>query len=249
VGSWITEVVQLPTITDNTIVNGSTVPMLFRYLDESTESRVSAAQVESVLTGLNASNYAYVLDESGNVDTYARSVDFDGNSGTQNGNAQGFYAVNRIGTLNLGQDSTGDAVFGGKRIDMNSGDTIVVKTGPGVVYETIVANGLTVRATAGSDGLMLKLGTELPDGTAVAVSTLTLDDYAAGLGAGVDVDGNGLNNTIIGNSGANHWKVKAARTPWMGPAATTGSTAARATTSSMGVAATTFSTVLSGPTR
>ncbi|HEY8382635.1 MAG TPA: NosD domain-containing protein [Microvirga sp.] len=197
-GSWLNESVQLPTITGNSIADGS-VPVLLRWLDQDASLAPTAAQLAAAVDGLAGvgGKYAYVLNGDGQVDLMTRAIDFDGNPATANGQAHSFYVTNTISTLNLGQDNVDDSVFyGQKRIDMQAGDTIVVQTGAGAVNETIVVNGLKVRATQNSADLNLTLGAE--------VASVALEDYAAGQGANVDVTGNALANTIRGNSGANH---------------------------------------------
>ena len=71
------------------------------------------------------------------------------------------------------------------------------------LHSVIDVDCLNVQANADSAHLTLTLGTALPDGTPVAVQSLTLLDYAAGQGANVNVVGNDLGDAIVGNHGDN----------------------------------------------
>jgi T1SS-143 domain-containing protein len=193
---WMVEAVQLPTVSGNSIADNS-VPILFRIWEENPAYLPTAAQVATIVTGLTAASnsFAYLLNGAA-IDTFER-LSLNGVD-----TSPFFLVTNSIATLNLAQDTTGDAVFGGKRVDMAAGDTIVVQS-VGTTDETIVVDGLKVLASASSTDLNLMLGTMLPDGTPSVVQSLTLLDYASGLGADVDVTGNALANVITGNSGAN----------------------------------------------
>ena len=113
--------------------------------------------------------------------------------------------ANSIDTLNLALDTTADPVFTGQRQYIHAGDTLMVQSGPGTTNSQIMVDGLTVLANANSPDLNLTLAEILADGSAIpgGVHGLTLADYAAGLGANVDVGGNSLDNAITGNSGGN----------------------------------------------
>jgi hypothetical protein len=193
---WMVEAVQLPTVSGNSIADNS-VPILFRIWEENPAYLPTAAQVATIVAGLTAASnsFAYLLNGAA-IDTFER-LSLNGVD-----TSPFFLVTNSIATLNLAQDTTGDAVFGGKRVDMAAGDTIVVQS-VGTTDETIVVDGLKVLASASSTDLNLMLGTTLPDGTPSVVQSLTLLDYASGLGADVDVTGNALANVITGNSGAN----------------------------------------------
>ena len=89
---------------------------------------------------------------------------------------------------------------------IHAGDTIIVQSGAGgPVDSQIMVDNLKVQATANSADLDLTMATTFANGSPIpgGVNTLTLADYAPGLGANVDVTGNALANTITGNSGAN----------------------------------------------
>lgn len=194
---WLLESNQTPTITGNSFGDNS-APFILRGLDNNLANLPSASQVQAILdaNGDADTTYAYVVDSvTGELVPAIR----DFGSGPVN-----FIAVtNTIDTLNLGLDATPDAVFGGQRVLINSGDTIIVQTGAAESNQTIAVDDVQVKALAGSEDLNLTLATTLPDGTPTTVSKVTLLDYAAGQGADVDVTGNGLANTIIGNSGDN----------------------------------------------
>lgn len=194
---WLLESNQTPTITGNSFGDNST-PFLLRGLDNSLANLPSATQVQEFLdaNGDADTTYAYVVDsDTGELVPAIR----DFGAGPVN-----FIAVtNTIDTLNLGLDATPDAVFGGQRVMINTGDTIIVKTGDAPSNQTIAVDDVQVKALAGSDDLSLTLASTLPDGSPTTVNKVTLVDYAPGQGANVDVTGNGLDNTIIGNSGDN----------------------------------------------
>ena len=189
---WQTESAQVPTISGNS--SDGSVPFLFRMTDAILADFPTAAQLAAMVdqnTGPDDS-YAYLLTAGGQLQTHQ-----------DNSGAYRFYVVNSIDTLNLGVDSTPDKVYGGQRIDMPAGDKLIVQSGDGTVNSKIVADGLTVIASKDSDDLNLTLADKLPDGTPVAVHSITLGDYSTGHGANVDVIGNALNNVIVGNSGNN----------------------------------------------
>ena len=75
----------------------------------------------------------------------------------------------------------------------------------GAVTSAVMVDNLTIKATQHSVDLNLTLATTFADGSPISggVNTVTLADYASGLGANVDVTGNTLGNTITGNSGNN----------------------------------------------
>ena len=189
---WQTESAQVPTISGNS--SDGSVPFLFRMTDAILADFPTAAQLAAMVdqnTGPDDS-YAYLLTAGGQLQTHQ-----------DNSGAYRFYVANSIDTLNLGVDSTPDKVYGGQRIDMPAGDKLIVQSGDGTVNSKIVADGLTVIASKDSDDLNLTLADKLPDGTPVAVHSITLGDYSTGHGANVDVIGNALNNVIVGNSGNN----------------------------------------------
>ncbi len=98
-------------------------------------------------------------------------------------------------------------MFGGQRAYILSGDTVVVQSGDiGTLSSAVMVDNLTIKASQHSTDLNLTLATTFADGSAIAggVMQVTLADYATGLGANVDVTGNGLGNTITGNSGNNN---------------------------------------------
>ena len=196
---WLLESTQSPTFTGNTLGDNST-PFILRGSDNNESHLPSAAQVADYLANNTDADttYAYALKNDGALDTALRN---DGS-----GDYHSFAVTNSIDTMNLALDTTGDAVFGSTpRQYMHSGDTLVVQSGSGAVDSAIMVDDLHVRATASSADLNLTLATTHADGSAIpgGVHTVTLDDYAAGQGANVDVTGNALDNTITGNSGDN----------------------------------------------
>jgi len=195
---WQPYTAELPTISGNTQADNS-VPFLFRMTEANPALFPSAEQVADIVAHNTSANttYAYLLNSLNEVDTAPQDYGA--------GPFQRFYLANSIETLNLGADTTSDAIYSGQRIHMDAGDQLIVQSGAGSVNSTIVADGLTVIASANSVDLNLTLGTAMPDGTPVAVQSLTLGDYDAvnHLGANVDVTGNNLDNAIIGNSGVN----------------------------------------------
>ena len=197
--AWLLEPTQTPTISGNTLGDNS-VPFILRGSDNDAANLPSAAQVAAILAanGDNDTHFAYVLTSGGDLATALR------NDGA--GDFHSFAVTNTIDTLNLALDNTGDAVFGGRREYIHTGDTVVVQSGDtGTLDSQIMVDGLTVQATAHSADLNLTLADTFADGSAIpgGVSSLTLGDYAPGLGANVDVTGNGLADTLTGNSGAN----------------------------------------------
>jgi Ca2+-binding RTX toxin-like protein len=196
---WLLEPTQTPTISGNSFGDNST-PFLMRGSDNSTANLPSASQVADILSHNGDANthFAYALTSGGQLDTATR------NDGA--GDYHSFAVTNTIDTLNLALDNTPDAVFGGARDYIHSGDTLVVQSGDtGSMTSKIMVDGLTVQATAHSADLNLTLADNFADGSPIAggVHSLTLGDYAAGQGANADVTGNGLANTIVGNSGNN----------------------------------------------
>jgi Ca2+-binding RTX toxin-like protein len=139
--------------------------------------------------------YVYVLKANGDPRLVFQS--------TIDGDFYRLLVASKLSILNFGLDSTPDNVFGGPRVGILEGDTIVISSPNGQDDQQILVDQLLVKATSTTTDLNLTLGTELPDGTPVSVQSVTLLDYATGLGANVDVKGNGLDNTIVGNSGDN----------------------------------------------
>ena len=196
---WLLESTEFPTISGNTFANNTT-PFLFRGSDADEANFPTAAQVAAVLAanGDNNLSYAYALEPNGHL----RAADRDDG----NGPYHSFAVTNTLDTLNLALDTTPDNVFGGQRLYILAGDTVVVQSGDiGTVSSAVMVDNLTIKATQHSTDLNLTLATTFADGSAIAggVVQVTLADYATGLGANVDVTGNGLGNTITGNSGNN----------------------------------------------
>jgi Ca2+-binding RTX toxin-like protein len=183
---WQPDPAQVPTITADTRIDNS-APFIFRMTEENSALFPSAGQVATILANNTDANtsYAYVLNPDGTLHLVDR------NSGA--GDYKSLYVANNIETLNLGL-SAPNAVYGGFRDTMVSGDTIMVQSA-GHTVDDIVVDNLTIDATASSSDLNLTLGN--------GVTSLTLADYASGQGANVNVTGNGLNDTITGNSGNN----------------------------------------------
>ena len=195
---WQVEAAQVPTISGNAVGNG-TVPFIFRMTDATASDFPTGAQIAQIVAGDTGPNdtYAYLLNSSGAPDLYQDNIG--------SGPFYRYYVANSIDTLDLGVDTTADNVYGGQRVAMNSGDTLFVQSGSGAVNSQIVADGLTVEASAHSSNLTLTLATQYADGTTISggVHTLTLADYAAGHGANITVTGNNLGDTVTGNSGNN----------------------------------------------
>ena len=197
---WLLEPTQTPTITGNTVAN-NTVPFILRGSDNSAANLPTAAQIAVILANNFDANvsYAYVVDSTtGDLVLASRN---DGG-----GPYRSFAVTNTIDTLNLALDNTGDACSATPRDYIHAGDTIVVQSGAvRPVDSQIMVDNLKVRATANSADLDLTMATTFANGSPIpgGVNTLTLTDYAPGLGANVDVTGNALANTITGNSGAN----------------------------------------------
>jgi hypothetical protein len=187
---------QVPTISGNTRSDNS-APFIFRMTEESAALFPSLAELKAIVANNTDANstYAYVIDK----DTGEAKL-------VQSGGINRLLVANGIDTLNAFLDETADAVAGGKRLTMETGDTLVVQSGAAAVDSQIMVDDLTILATADSADLNLTLATELADGTDIAgggVQRVTLADHSTGQGADVDVTGNDLANTIIGNSGAN----------------------------------------------
>jgi hypothetical protein len=195
---WQLEPAQVPTISGNH--SDGSVPFIFRMTDNILADFPTAAQIAEIAANNTGptDTYAYLLTPDGQLQTYHQPIGGD--------TVDRYYVANSIDTLNLGADSTPDNIYGGKRIDMQPGDQLIVQSGAGTVNSAIMADNLTVKATEHSTDLNLTLGTQLADGSPIAgggVHVVTLADYAPGLGANVDVTGNALDNSIIGNSGNN----------------------------------------------
>ncbi len=200
---WLLEPTQLPSISGNDFGDNST-PFILRGSEDDAGKIPTAAEVKDIVdnNGDENTQYAYVTTSGGDLRT------------ADTGGTHKFVVTNTIDTLNLALDTTTyfdsgstDQVFPEQRIYMQSGDTVHVQSGEaGPVNSQIMVDGLTVTASSHSSDLNLTLATEFADGSAIAdggVHDVTLGDYAAGLGADVDVTGNTLDNVIIGNSGAN----------------------------------------------
>ena len=189
---------QTPTIQGNTF-GDNTSPLLLSGSDDHAANVPSGAliQLELAANGDATTSWAYALTAAGGVDTAARDDGF--------GPYQSWAVANSIDTLNLGLDTTADPVFAGQRQYIHAGDTLMVQSGPATTNSQIMVDGLTVLANANSIDLNLTLAETLADGSAIpgGVHSLALADYAAGLGANVDVTGNSLDNLITGDSGSN----------------------------------------------
>ena len=197
---WLLEPTQTPTITGNTFAN-NTVPFILRGSDNSAANLPTAAQIAVILANNFDANvsYAYVVDSTTGALVLATRDD-------GGGPYHSFAVTNTIDTLNLALDNTADNVFGGQRDYIHAGDTIIVQSGAGAaVNSQIMVDNLKIQATANSADLDLTMATNFANGSPIpgGVNTLTLTDYAPGLGANVDVTGNALANTITGNSGSN----------------------------------------------
>ena len=200
---WQPDAAQVPTISGNTRDDNSS-PFIVRMSEANTGLFPTPAQIAAIVaSNTNASStYAYVLTSAGNLRFNERHLGGPGDPATF------VYAVaNGIHTFNLGLDSTADAVFSGQRVFMQEGDHVFVQSGAGAVNDDILVDDLTVTASANSADLNLTLGSQYLDGSDIPgpaeVNRVILGDYAAGLGADVDVTGNEEDNQIVGNSGAN----------------------------------------------
>ena len=196
--AWLLESVQSPTFTGNTL-GDNTTPFLLRGSDNSEANLPTAAQIAAYLVSNTTAgtSYAYALKADGSLDTAARN---DGS-----GVYHSYAVTNTIDTMDLAFDATGDAVFGAApRQYAHAGDTLVVQS-VGTTNSSIMVDNLHIAETATSTDLNLTLASSLADGGAIAggVHSITINDYASGLGANVDVTGNELDNTITGNSGDN----------------------------------------------
>jgi T1SS-143 domain-containing protein len=194
---WQQYPAEVPAISGNTSSNS--VPFLFRMTEANPALFPSAAEVADIVAHNTTatSTYAYVLNSLNGLETFTQNPGPD--------EFHRFYVANSIDTLNLGVDATPDSLYGGQRITMVAGDQLIVQSGAAAVNSTIVADGLTVIASANSADLNLTLGISLPDTTPVTVRSITLGDYDTvnHLGANVDVTGNNQGDTIVGNSGNN----------------------------------------------
>jgi Ca2+-binding RTX toxin-like protein len=197
--AWLNETVQPPTFTGNTFGDNST-PFILRGSDANPAYLPSASLIASYLANNGDANTTYAYGLTGGA--LATALRNDGA-----GDYHSYAVTNTLDTLELALDHTADAVFGSTpREYIASGDTVVIQSGAsGTVNSQVMVDGLTIQATANSADLNLTLADTFADGTDIPVDvhSITLADYAPGLGANVDVTGNGLANTIIGNSGAN----------------------------------------------
>ena len=197
---WLLAPNDIPTISGNTVANNTT-PFLLRGSDQDPANLPTAAEIATILAanGDGDTTYAYVLDGSGDL----RLADRNDGSGPYHS----FAVTNTLDTLNLALDITPDQVFGGQRNYLQTGDTVVIQSGDaGPVNSSVMVDNLTIKAMQHSADLNLTLATEFADGSSIAdggVKQVTLADYASGLGANVDVTGNGLDNVITGDSGNN----------------------------------------------
>jgi T1SS-143 domain-containing protein len=181
---------QIPTIDGNTR-NDNSAPFIFRMTESNAALFPTASQLATIIadnTDVNTS-YAYVLNADGTPHLIDRNIG--------SGPFEELTVANGIGTLDAGFEP-GNLIFGDLRNTMASGDTVIVQS-VGHTVSDIVVDNLTIQATASSADLNLTL-----DNTgAFTVKTVTLADYATGLGANVNVTGNDQGDTITGNSGNN----------------------------------------------
>lgn len=166
--AWRLADVALPIVSGNTFAPDYTGDRLLYARGDDIGLLPDTAYIEDFIADNSVGNHAYVTD----VDGELRYVDV----GTTNG-----FALHK---------SAGNA-----SADAETGDTLIVQSGSDASLQTIVTDGLVVRAESGSADLNLVLGS--------GVSDVTLADYDPGLGADVDVTGNGEDNIITGNSGDN----------------------------------------------
>ena len=194
---WLLESTQVPTIIGNQF-GDNTTPFLLRGSDISAGNLPTSTEVAAFLTanGNPDTTYAYVEKPNGDLELAAR--DFG------SGPFFSFAVTNTIDTLELALEPAGDnTIFSGQSAYLQSGDTVIIQSGPNAVSSAIDVDGLLVQANQDSAALTLTLATALPDGTPVTVQSLSLLDYAAGQGANVNVVGNDLGDTIFGNHGDN----------------------------------------------
>ena len=160
-------------------------------------SYTSAATGGALFLVWDSSSSPYLPDATYVADYIANNI-----ANNPNGEQDYAYALKSDGSLDYSTQGgtsyyfiyvgTGEATAAGAA---NPGDTIVVQSDGDTSVQTIGTNDLTIDALAGSNGLNLLLGS--------GVTEITLADYAHGLGANVNVTGNGEGDTIIGNSGNN----------------------------------------------
>ena len=190
---WLLESNALPRIFGNQFGDNST-PFLLRGSDISAANLPNASQIGEILqaNGNADTTYAYVLKPNGDLELASRNF----------GAFFSFAVANTIDTLELAlEPAGGNTVFPDQRFYVLPGDTVVIQSGPNALNSTIDVDGLEVQANDDSAHLTLTLGIALPDGTPVTVQSLTLIDYAAGLGANVNVVGNDLGDTIQSDHG------------------------------------------------
>jgi Ca2+-binding RTX toxin-like protein len=183
---WQPDPAQVPTIEGNDRADNS-APFLFCVTEADPSLFPSASQVATILSQNTdaTTSYAYVLNSDGSLHLVDRDVGA--------GPFKSLYVANGIDTLNLGLTAP-NALYGSARNTIDTGDTIVVQS-VGHTVNDITVDDLTAHATASSTDLNLHLSS--------GVRSITLADYASGLGSNVNVTGNDLGDTIIGNSGNN----------------------------------------------
>lgn len=183
---WQPEPAQVPTIDGNTRADNA-APFIFRMTEADPSLFPSASQVATILSQNTdaARSYAYVLNSDGSLHLVNRDIGA--------GPFKTLYVANGIDALNLGLTAP-NALYGSYRDTIDTGDTIVVQS-VGHTANDITVDNLTVQATASSTDLNLDLSS--------GVRSITLVDYASGLGANVNVTANDLGDTIAGNSGNN----------------------------------------------
>ncbi|WP_274533834.1 beta strand repeat-containing protein, partial [Methylobacterium sp. Leaf399] len=181
--------------TGNSFNDAIPAPVLIRTNVGNTPAGLATAEDLAAIVADNftaGETWAYVLDGNGDPRQVVATA-----------TVRDVYVASSVDALNRIQQGTIGAPVPASGLDtILAGDTLVLNQ-PGTSSITLFDNDLTVVATAATTDLTINLAALGSNANTGAVTTITLGDAALGVGADVDVTGNGLDNVITGNAGNN----------------------------------------------